>query len=260
MNRATKKPLTPGASFPRIVLDRRSFVPYHLQISHQLREIIRSGTVQVGQSFWSEVAFAEKLGVSKMTVRQAFQALRSEGLLLIEKGKRPLVGSGHIVKNFNELRGFTEEMMRRGLHPSTRVLRIAIRDPDPETASALRLAEGAKVYELRRLRSADDEVVGLETVRVPAELFPGLEKQDLENQSLYFTLENVYSVKIDWSEEEFEAIAAQKEDARLLQVRTGFPLFCMRRTVYSTDQKPVEHGLSVFRSDRYVAVGKSRRL
>src|SRR3989441_12524579 len=40
VNRATKKPLTPGAGFPRIVLDRRSFVPYHLQISHQLREII----------------------------------------------------------------------------------------------------------------------------------------------------------------------------------------------------------------------------
>ena len=138
--------------------------------------------------------------------------------------------------------------------------RSQFRDPDPGTASALRLAEGEKVYELRRLRSADDEVVGLETVRVPARLFPDLDKQDLENQSLYFTLENVYSVKLDWSEEEFEAIAAQKEDARLLQVRTGFPLFCMRRTVYSADQKPVEHGLSVFRSDRYVAVGKSRRL
>ena len=69
MNRATKKPLTPGAGFPRIVLDRRSFVPYHLQISHQLREIIRSGTVKIGEPFWSEVAFAEKLGVSKMTVR-----------------------------------------------------------------------------------------------------------------------------------------------------------------------------------------------
>src|SRR3989454_10732281 len=144
VNRATKKPLTPGAGFPRIVLDRRSFVPYHLQISHQVREIIRSGTVKVGEPFWSEVAFAEKLGVSKMTVRQAFQALRSEGLLLIEKGKRPLVGSGHIVKNFNELRGFTEEMMRRGLHPSTRGLRIGIRGSDPGNARALRACGGAQ--------------------------------------------------------------------------------------------------------------------
>jgi GntR family transcriptional regulator len=260
MNRRTKKPLTPGGRFPRVVLERSSSVPYDLRISQQLREIVKSGPAKVGQPFWSEVAFAEKLGVSKMTVRQAFQTLRSEGLLLIEKGKRPLVGSGHTVKNFNELRGFTEEMMRRGLRPSTRLLRIVIRDRDPETASALRLAEGQKVYELRRLRSADEDVVGLETVRVPAGLFPDLEKQDLENQSLYFTLENVYSVKLVWSEEKFEAIPAQKEDARLLQVRTGFPLFCMHRTVYSTDQKPVEHGLSVFRSDRYVAVGKSRRL
>src|SRR5262249_8391212 len=147
----------------------------------------------------------------------------------------------------------------RGLVPSTRLLSITTQVPAPETAGALQLPKHEKVYEIRRLRFANRDVVGLETVHLPARLFPHLDTHDLERDSLYATLEGAYRVKLDWSQEVFAAVAAPDEEAKILGVKPGFPLFCMRRTVYSTEQKPVEHSLSLFRSDRYVAIGKSRR-
>ena len=238
---------------PELSIDRTSYVPYYRQIRDQLEALIKAGKLKAGQPILSEGACAEKLGLSKMTVRQAFQALRADGLLIIERGKRPIVSTGRIQKDFHKLRGFTEEMIRRGLKPASKVLQIDQVIPDPATANLLHLWRQEAVYRLRRLRYANNEIVGLETILLPARLFPGLDQQDLENQSLYAVMESRYQVMVEWSEEELEAIPAEKDQAKLLQVSSGFPLFSMRRIVFGKDDVPIEYGHSLFRGDRYSA-------
>jgi GntR family transcriptional regulator len=244
---------------PDLSLERGSYVPYYRQIRDQVETLIKAGKLKPGQVIFSEGACATKLGVSKMTVRQAFQALRSEGLLIIEKGKRPVISTGRIQKDFQKLRGFTAEMTRRGLKPSSRVLQFEKTAPDAATANLLRLWRNDEVYRVRRLRYADKEIVGLETILLPARMFPDLAKTDLENQSLYALMETRYAIAVEWSEEELEAIPAEKDDAKVLQVPTGFPLFSMRRIVFAKDDIPVEYGHSLFRGDRYTASVISHR-
>jgi GntR family transcriptional regulator len=234
-------------------LDRSSFVPYYRQIADQIRSLINSKEISAGQPLWSEGDVAKRLGVSKMTVRQAFNALRTEGLLMVEKGKIPRAGLGHVVKNFQELRGFTEEMERRGVTAFSHLLGMNLILPDVETSRALKLQTGEQVYRIRRLRFADDQVVGVETTYLPAHLFPRLDQQDLEQKSLYHILETVYGVNLEFSEEVLQAVAAGGEETRLLKVKQGFPLFSMRRKVYSSGNQPVELTHSLFRSDRYSA-------
>jgi len=79
-----------------LVLDSNSFVPYYEQIVDQVRSLIKKNKLKQGQTFCSEGDIAQLLEVSKMPVRQAFQKLRSEGLLVIAKGKRPIIGSGRV--------------------------------------------------------------------------------------------------------------------------------------------------------------------
>jgi GntR family transcriptional regulator len=244
---------------PDLSLERGSYVPYYRQIRDQVEALIKAGKLKPGQVIFSEGACATKLGVSKMTVRQAFQALRSEGLLIIEKGKRPMISTGRIQKDFQKLRGFTAEMTRRGLKPSSKVLQFEKAAPDAATANLLRLWRNDEVYRVRRLRYADKEIVGLETILLPARMFPDLAKTDLENQSLYALMETRYAIAVEWSEEELEAIPAEKDDAKVLQVPTGFPLFSMRRIVFAKDDIPVEYGHSLFRGDRYTASVISHR-
>ena len=256
----------PSRTLPRAVpeaseltLDRTSFVPFYRQIHDQVDALIKSGRLRPGKAIWSEGTCAQSLRISKMTVRQAFQALRTEGLLVIEKGKRPVVGVGRVQKNFQELRGFTEEMSRRGLKVASKVISVRRVAPDPATASALHLSPGDNVCRIKRLRFAGGELVGLETSHLPTRLFPDLEAYDLENQSLYALIENRFGIRLEWSEEEMEAVPAKKSEAKLLEVRPGFPLLFMRRTVYSKEGVPVEFAHSLFRGDRYSAAVISRR-
>jgi len=248
-----------GTDFPPIGLDRRSFVPYYRQIANQVKELIQSGGIAPGQGFWSEGEIGQRLGVSKMTVRQAFQVLRADGLLVVEKGKRPTVGSKRIHKDFQKLRGFSEEMSRSGLRASSKLLAAEYIFPDAQTSQALSLSKGEKVYKIVRLRFANDEIVGLEVTHVPARLFPDLLKQDLGANSLYSIIEKRYNVRLAWSHEELKAVLAKKEEAKLLRVARSSPLFSMRRTVYNAEDEPIEYGHSLFRGDRYSATVISRR-
>lgn len=248
------------SKLPVVRLERDSFIPFYRQIAAQLRDAIKARHEKaVGTTFWSEGELAEQLRVSKMTVRKAFEVLRGEGYLVVQKGRRPVIGAGRVDKNLQELRGFSEEMVRRGMTPSSKLLSIETREPDASTMRALRLQTGENVFCIRRLRIADGELYGVETTHLPVHLFHGLEEQNLGGGSLYSIIEGYYGLKLNWSEEEIQAVIAKKSDAVLLQVPVGFPLLSVRRTVYDSLGSPVEQGLSLFRGDRYGATVVSRR-
>jgi GntR family transcriptional regulator len=130
-----------GATKP-IYRQPPSFVPYYAQIVDHIRAQVKQGKLKEGQVFCSEGDIARVLGISKMPVRQAFQKLRSEGLLIIAKGKRPVIGSGRVPWNFQQLRGFSEEMRRRGLVPSAKLLALDKVEPALDVAQALKLTPG----------------------------------------------------------------------------------------------------------------------
>jgi GntR family transcriptional regulator len=238
---------------PRLLLDPKSFVPYYEQISSQIRNLIKNQELLQGQTFCSEGEIARVLGISKMPVRQAFQKLRSEGLLVIARGKRPVIGSGKLPWNFQELRGFSEEMRRRGLQPSAKVLSLELKVPEAGVAQALKLPEGARIYCLKRLRYVDGEPVAVVTSYLPAAIFPEIEKQDLERQSLYRIFEQVYKRRLHWAEEAIGAETAKPEDAHWLQAAVGSAVLLIKETTYDNHEIPIEYSVSVLRGDRYTA-------
>jgi GntR family transcriptional regulator len=236
-----------------LTIDHNSFVPYYVQIVDHVRELIKKNKLREGQTFCSEGEIAEALKISKMPVRQAFQKLRSEGLLVIAKGKRPVVGSGRVPWNFQQLRGFSEEMRRRGLNPSARLLSIGLEDPDLEVAQALKLTPGERIYRARRLRSVNGEPVAVVTSYLPARIFAGIDKQDLENQSLYSIFEEKYKRKLQCAEEVIGAVVAGQEEAEILQTSIGNALLMIRETTYDAQNVAIEYSLSLLRGDRYTA-------
>jgi GntR family transcriptional regulator len=253
----SEQPLT--ASELGLVLDNSSFVPYYEQVVDQVRTLIKKNKLKSGQVFCSEGEIARTLSISKMPVRQAFQKLRSEGLLVIAKGKRPVIGSGRVPWNFQQLRGFSEEMKRRGLIPSARLLSLEIQQPEVDAAQALKLTPGERVYCVRRLRFVNGEPVAVVTSYLPARIFAGIDKQDLEKQSLYYIFEHTYQRRLQWAEEVIGAMNAGEEEARILEAEPGSPLLIIKETTYDDQDIAIEYSVSLLRGDRYTATVVSLR-
>jgi len=236
-----------------LVLEGSSFVPFYEQISEHIRTMIRAGNLVAGQSYYSEGEIARSLGISKMPVRQAFQKLRAEGLLIIAKGKRPVIGTGRVSWNFQELRGFSEEMRRRGLVPSAKLLALEMLEPEVDVAQALKLSPGESVYRLKRLRFVNAQPVAVVTSYLPAKVFPGIDRQELENQSLYYVVENTYKRRLQRAEEVIGATKAGEKDAHLLQTEPHSALLIIRETTYDEEDVAIEYSVSLLRGDRYTA-------
>lgn len=236
-----------------LTLDIGSFVPYYQQIVDQVRVLVKKNKLKPGETFCSEAEIARALAISKMPVRQAFQKLRAEGLLVIAKGKKPVVGTSRVPWNFQQLRGFSEEMRRRGLIPSARLLSIDLQAPDPEVGQGLRLSAGEQVYAVKRLRFVNGEPVAVVSSFLPARIFSGIDKQDLEHRSLYEIFERTYNRKLQWAEEIIGAVNASGEDAAVLEAAIGSPLLLIRETTYDNQNIPIEYSISLLRGDRYTA-------
>jgi len=73
-------------AIPEVVLDRRSGVPLHRQIHHQIAEGIRSGRIGSGL-LPSTRLMARLLRVSRNTMLTAYEELAAEGLVAGQPGR-----------------------------------------------------------------------------------------------------------------------------------------------------------------------------
>lgn len=232
-------------------LDRKSFTPLYAQIQQGLREAIDSGEVAPGSAVPSERELSEKYGVSRMTARQALRALRQDGLVYRERGVGTFVAKRKIDVHTRNLAGFTKDMRRRGLKPSSRVILLKREAASPATAEELGIEAGEQVFRSERLRLADGTPMAYESSYIPTALCPELDQYDLGRESLYRILEEEYGITMQRAEETLEAAGASRREARLLDVKTNAPLLIVRRVVYSDKDRAVESVKTIYRADRY---------
>ena len=234
-------------------LERNTAVPLHSQIHDFLRENILSNKFQSDEHIRSERELAEEFEVSRMTVRQALNALRKEGLIYQKRGKGTFVSSRKLDVHSRNLNGFSDEMRRRDLRPKSKVLQLVKEICKEETAEKLHLSVNEEVFKLERLRLADDIPMAIETTCLPAKLFPKLTKYDFEKQSLYQILESKYGVQMYSAAEDLEAAISDAKISDLLGVKKKSPLLIVYRTVFAEDDQPIEYTKSIYRADRYRA-------
>src|SRR5215467_14539083 len=131
-------------------LEKKSFVPMYYQIQSQLLQMIQSGKLRPGDPLPSEGELRRLCGVSRMTARQALQALEKQGFSSRHRGQGSFVSQPKVEKDIMHLAGFTAEMRALGLKPSSRLLTAETVPASAEVASRLMIEIGAPVFHLRR--------------------------------------------------------------------------------------------------------------
>ena len=240
-------------------LDRLSVVPLYYQIQQSLLEQIRSGSLKAGQPVPSEQEISLRMGVSRMTARQALKSLCSLGVAYSQRGKGTFVSRFKLEKNFRQVLSFSEEMHERGSRPRSKVLDFRRTHADSQISDALHVADGNEVFLLRRVRLADSAPLCLESTHLDVRLCPDLQETFNPRESLYNFLAEHYGIRIDFADEVAEASLASTEEARLLRIRKNAPVFRFTRTAYLHSGEPVEFVRSVYRGDRCKIVTRLSR-
>ena len=242
-----------------VVLDRQSVVPLYYQIQQCLSEQIRSGELKPGELMPSEQEIAARLGVSRMTARQALKSLCIRGLAFSQRGKGTFVSRMKLEKNFRQLLSFSEEMNSRGSQPRSKVLAFKRIQPEGEVAEALHLDPAEAVIFLRRVRMADSAPLCIEATHLPARLCPDLLETFEPSGSLYRALMEQYGLQVQMADEVAEASVATATEAKLLRVRGRSPVFRFTRTAYLHNGQPIEFVKSTYRGDRCKVVNRLTR-
>ena len=90
-------------------------------------------------------------------------------------------------------------------------------------------------------------------------LFPDLPRRSDPGTSLYRALANVYGIQVAFVDEVAEVGLATSEEAQLLEISEGSPIFVFSRTSCIYSGQPVEYVKSFYRGDRYKIVHRLRQ-
>ena len=192
-----------------------SGVTLYRQLIDALRSSIAAGEFSIDQKIPTETQLSQRYGISRITVREAIDALVEEGLLIRRQGKGTYVARPHIGRDMAEFRGFTN---------------------------------ACEAVALRRLRFADGVPIMIEQ-NIFARHYSFLLQEDLSG-SLYRVLQKYHITPSDT----VKAIGisyASREEAALLQVEPGIALLCIDDYVRDSHQNPLHCARQIIRSDRY---------
>lgn len=231
-------------------LVRKSPVPLYSQVKDLLRERIARQRDEDHDQLPSERELARDLGVSRMTVRQATRELIAEGAIYTAPGRGTFLAPGEVTQQLIGLTSFSQEMTKRGLVPSSRVLEAGT-ITDSDVAARLQIAAEEPIVRIRRLRLADEEPMALETSHLPMSRFPGLLGIDFERRSLYEVLQSAFRVRFGSATQTIAAESATAAAATILGLRPGDAILVMERTTLLDDGRPIEFVRSWYRGDRY---------
>jgi GntR family transcriptional regulator len=197
-----------------------------------------------------ERALAAHFGVSRVTLRRAVRELEAAGVLARD-GRGWTVAGPRVGEPPNELMSFSEMAAARGLRSSSRVLAARVRGATLDESDVLRIAPGAELFELERLRSMDDIPILIDRSIVPRALAPRIEEVDFTSASLYVILEERYGLRPTRARFAVEAIAADGRDAEGLDLQIGMPLLRCQQVTEDATGHVIESCEMRYRGDRY---------
>lgn len=227
-------------------LETESPTALYRRLQEALRSAISEGIVPAGAMIPGERELAQRLDLSRVTVRNAIKGLVEERLLVQRHGARTSVAL-RLEKPMTVFTSFSEDMEARGRVPGTTWLRREVGVADTTEAMALGLSPGAGVCRLHRLRLADRVPIAIEYSVLPAEFLPN---PDLIEGSLYVTLERRGCQPVR-ALQRVRADVATAHEARLLEIETGAPILEMERRCSLENGRVVELTRSRYRGDAY---------
>jgi GntR family transcriptional regulator len=228
-------------------------LPAYEQAAAVLEAEIRSGELGTDKRLLSERALAQRLNVSRITIRRALARLADKDL--IRSAERSGWFTSPVSQGSDAMISFTEQGRERGLAVTSRVLHCLAREATLAEAEELGVAPGSQVCDLARIRCFDGLPIAVTEAIVPSYLAPGLYEHDFSTLSLYDMLRTSYRVLPTRGRFAIQAQTPDPVTAQHLEMPAGDPVLLFSQTGYDQLGRAFELARTIYRSDRYVFRG-----
>jgi GntR family transcriptional regulator len=227
-------------------------VPLYKTIKSELTRSLTGESVRRGMALPTEKELAQRYGVSVGTVRRALHELVSEKVVVRQQGRGTFLApfdTSRMINSFWHIRRKDGEREA----PIVRTLRFAHAFADREVASRLGIAEGSPTYAIRNLMSMSGRAVLVDDLQLPCELFPDLTEERFvtRDATVYDLYRDGFGVNVVKTADHLSAVAADRETARLLDLKAGAPLLEITRIAFTFAERPVEFRRSLLDSTHH---------
>lgn len=225
------------------MLDKQSPIPLYYQLYTMLLKDIHDGVYQVGDLLPTEARLKDLHSISRATVREAISMLVNKGFLERKKSK------GTFVKEYDQMvlykgkvKGFTAESKERQIPLESKILERRVIPATKTIQACLKLGEGERVFYIKRLRYINGEPNTLVEDYLPYRFCNGIEEMDLENDSLYETLETHFHLVPHHARRVFESVRpSSSEDITLLGLTPNSSILAVESFVYMSNGALLEY-------------------
>ena len=190
-------------------------------VRDELRRAVITGGYEPGSKLPNEDALAERFDVSRPTVREAVRGLVEEGYLIRRQGSGTFVTGRPLLRNSLDTNfSYTAYLESTGVRAGRRILGLREVPADELVAEQLRIDVGARIVELKRVRTADDRPAVYSVDRMPADIIDAERDREGLGGSLYALLAGL-GHPVRHGEAAVEPAAADAELAAVLAVPVG---------------------------------------
>lgn len=231
-------------------IERSNHTPLYYQLADLLRKKIKKKILKPGDPIPSESELIIDSSISRGTVRQALQILTMEGLIERYPGRGSFVSHPKIDQDASRVIGFyTQAMLEAGKIPSAKILDVKEISASKIIRSKLKLNHKERIVNIKRLRSANDVPLAIESTNFINDVGRKLLNEDLRD-SIYGILQDKYGYVIFRSENSIRASIADSETASIFGINKNSAIFVIHRLVFLDDGNPFEYSEEIFRADR----------
>lgn len=210
--------------------------PLYLRVHRRL--LAMANRRAAGDLLPTERDFAQQLGVSRITVRNAYAKLVEEGHV-VKAHKAYKVAPQFRSSGIFMLEGFTRDSAARGFKPRTNTVCVELVRPSTEIAEALMIPPQARTYRLFRQRFLDDDLVAVEYASLSEALAPGLDRYPLN--TLYGALRRRYGIRVHWARQWISFIFGPCRQRDELALPPEVPVLRLKRISLSEKNRPIEY-------------------
>ncbi len=201
-----------------------------------------------GERLLSEPELANKLGVSRATLREAMRTFEGQGLIRRRQGVGTfVVGHSQVLDSGLEVLESIESMAGRiGLDVSMGTLRIQQFAAEKAHAKLFQLPVSAEMVTVSRVILAESRPVAFLVDELPAEVLTNEELQNGFTGSVLDLLLSRGDLQLAASVAAIQAVAASSEIARAMQIQRGDVLLMMSSKLYDAGERVIDISTSYF--------------